>query len=176
MNITLLPLQVLASLWLGWQLHVLSASGVWSSVILQCLWSSGKPSSRCGPPSMTVRYVGSLLMPKTSLLAVLLLSARIPCWDTQQKDPGKQKESWSGLKAKSGALWYLMKYILSLVRKWCADLVCYTLFVLLCSCRSGGFAVVLMVNTVSEPMAQSLETSKLPYSTLLFFSPWCYRV
>lgn len=77
-----------------------NVASCWETPLYQ--WSSGRLSSRCGPPSMTHRSAASPRTPRTSPSAALWLSAPTPCWVTPPSAPGRPRESWSGCAARSG--------------------------------------------------------------------------
>lgn len=96
------PFQERANLWWVSQLHAQSASGASFWETLPCQWSSGRLSSRCGPPLTTRRSAVLPQMPKTSPSVALWPSAPTPCWVTPPSAPGRLRESWSGCGARSG--------------------------------------------------------------------------
>lgn len=113
--------------WSGWQRPARCANAAWCWVIPLYLWSSGSPSSRCGPLLTTLRSAASLLMRRTSLSVARWPSAPTPCWVTPPSAPGKLKGSWSGCGAKSGVSSYWMKFTLSLVS--CFWFLCYPKYI-----------------------------------------------
>lgn len=113
-----------ANLWSAWQQRARSGNAAWCWATPLCQWSSGSLSSRCGPPSMTLRSADSPLTPRTSPSAARWPSAPTLCWVTPPSAPGRLSESWSGCGARSGDSLYWMRctlYRVSFYRSfsWC---------------------------------------------------------
>lgn len=106
-----------ASLWWASQQRARCVNDAWYWVTPLYPWSSGSPSSRCGPLLMTLRSAASPLTPRTSPLAALWPSAPTLCWATPPSAPGRPRGSWSGCVARSGGSLSWMRCTPSLVSR-----------------------------------------------------------
>lgn len=107
--------------WWAWQRLAQCVNAAWCWGTPRCQWSSGRLSSRCGPPSMTLRSAASPQTPRTSPSAAQWPSAPTPCWATPPSAPGRPRKSWSGCGARSGDSLSWMRCTLSLVSCYCTS-------------------------------------------------------